>query len=59
MNTYHFLNNPTVSGDVKSFVRKLEEAIMSSFERRIKFIAVNDDTDVIVNSQVKEKELAN
>lgn len=58
MNTYHFLNNPTDSRDVKSFVKKLEEAIMSSFERQIKSIAENDGSAVIIGSQVGEEEIA-
>lgn len=58
MNTYHFLNNPTDSRDVKNFVKKLEEAIMSSFERQIKSIAENDGSAVIISSQVGEEELA-
>lgn len=58
MNTYHFLNNPTASRDVKSFVKRLEEAIMSSFERQVKSNVENNDSAVIISSQVREEELA-
>lgn len=58
MNTYHFLNNPTTSRDVKSFIKRLEEAIASSFERQVKFNTKNDNSVAIVSSQVRKEELA-
>lgn len=58
MNTYHFLNNPTTSRDVKSFIKRLEEAITSSFERQSESNSENENSAVIISSQVREKELA-
>lgn len=58
MNTYHFLNNPTVSNDINSFVRKLEEAVASSFERQVKSNAKNENPAVIISSQVRKEEIA-
>ena len=58
MNTYHFLNNPTTSRDVKSFIKRLEEAIASSFERQSESNSDNENSAVIISSQVREKELA-
>ena len=58
MNTYHFLNNPTASRDIKSFIKRLEEAIASSFERQVKFNTKNDNSVAIVSSQVRKEELA-
>ena len=58
MNTYHFLNNPTASRDIKSLIKRLEEAIASSFERQTKYNAKNDNAVAIVSSQVRKEEFA-
>ncbi|MCM1132204.1 MAG: hypothetical protein NC340_01905 [Ruminococcus flavefaciens] len=58
MNTYNFLNNPTSSKDVKSFIKKLEEVITISFERQLDFDIENENSAVIISKQVMEEELA-
>lgn len=52
MNTYNFLNNPTSSKDVRSFIKKLEEVITSSLERQVDFNIENDNSDVIISGQI-------
>lgn len=52
MNTYNFLNNPTSSKDVKSFIKKLEEVITLSFERQLDFDIRNENSAVIISGQV-------
>lgn len=58
MNTYNFLNNPTSSKDVRSFIKKLEEVITSSFERQLDCDIENDNSAVIISKQIMEEELA-
>lgn len=57
MNIYHFLNNPTTSRDVKSFIKRLEEAVASSFERQLESNFDNENSAVVISSQLRTEEL--